>query len=317
MINFAIQRGNIKNTLLENVSMELSTLSAFLTTATVTQDKLNAGYFLCTTGTARTKTTVDDNASLLVIDGDKRFCNENNTHDGAVNPALVHELLADFKINHVIHTTFSNNVDLHKFRLVIPCKYHRSQLDALLWRVFQRLHENEINLVDAIENHDYQHAWFMPSYPPERANLFKTYSYIDGRGLDVDRITSDYERQKARLDSFKPTISKVARQPIAVNSTSPIIEFNANFTVHDILIRNDYKQIGKRYLHPNSSSKIAGVRILDDGRVYSDSSDALNDRKSHDAFDCYRILECSNDYRVAMNWNHEITKANRRAFYGK
>ena len=74
-------------------------------------------------------------------------------------------------------------------------------------------------------------------------------------------------------------------------------------------------QQGKRYLHPNSASKIAGVRILDTGRAYSDSSDSLNDGKSHDAFDCYRLLECGGDIKAALNWNRELTKQNQRAFY--
>jgi hypothetical protein len=109
----------------------------------------------------------------------------------------------------------------------------------------------------------------------------------------------------------------VARVPAANLSANPIDAFNANFTAHDVLIRNAYKQIGKRYLHPNSSSKVAGVRILDNGRVYSDSNDALNDGKSHDAFDCYRLLECGADMKAALNWNADLTKANQRGFYGK
>jgi hypothetical protein len=82
------------------------------------------------------------------------------------------------------------------------------------------------------------------------------------------------------------------------------------------LIRNGYKQQGKRYLHPNSASKIAGVRILERG-AFSDSNDALNDGRCHDAFDCYRLLECGGDMRQALNWNSDITRANRRAYTQK
>ncbi len=57
------------------------------------------------------------------------------------------------------------------------------------------------------------------------------------------------------------------------------------------------------------------MRILDNGRAYSDSSDSLNDGKSHDAFDCYRLLECGGDMKTALNWNRELTKQNQRAFY--
>jgi hypothetical protein len=113
-----------------------------------------------------------------------------------------------------------------------------------------------------------------------------------------------------------PVETKVARVPIATtNSTDPIAAFNASFSVHDVLIRNGYKQQGKRYLHPNSTSKIAGVRILDGGKVYSDSNDILNDGKAHDAFDVFRLLECGADFKLALQWNPEITQDNRRAFY--
>jgi hypothetical protein len=318
MINFAINRERITSTQLENISVELTGLLNLLSTPTVTPDKLNVGYFLRCTGTLRGNSTVDDNANLLILDGDSRYCHDGEIHNGAVNPDLIHELLTDFKINHVIYTSHSNDVDLHKYRVVIPCNYHRNQLDALLWRVFSRLHENEINLVDSKENHAFSHAWFMPSYPPERADLFKVYSYLGGtRGLDVERITADYQKHLAWLESLKPEISKVPvmARPMPTDSQNPIDVFNASFSVHDILIRNGYTKVGKRYLHPNSQSKIAGVRILDNGRVYSDSNDALNDGKAHDCWDVYRLLECGGDMRQALNWNAELTKENQRAFY--
>jgi hypothetical protein len=172
--------------------------------------------------------------------------------------------------------------------------------------------------MDVKENHAFAQAWFLPSYPPERAELFKTYSFIDGHGLDVDKITADYQKHLARLISLEPDVpiaSKVERLQSVPNGTNPIAAFNADFAAHDVLIRNGYKQQGKRYLHPNSSSKIAGVRILDNGRVYSDSNDILNDGKAHDSFDCFRLLECGGDMKAALNWNADLTKANQRAFY--
>jgi hypothetical protein len=168
----------------------------------------------------------------------------------------------------------------------------------------------------------------MPSAHPERQHLFKTFWRVDGRASNplrddteieflpsecfwVERIVKEWEAKKPKLIPVTSELPKVT----ANLSANPIEAFNANFSVHDVLIRNGYKQQGKRYLHPNSASKIAGVRILDTGRAYSDSSDSLNDGKSHDAFDCYRLLECGGDMRHALNWNSEITSANRRAFY--
>ena len=317
MIKFSINRRHITNTDLENVEFkELTELCRFLTTPVIISDKLSSGYFLRTTGTKRGNDTVNDVASLLILDGDSRYCHDGQIHAGAVHPELVHELLTDFRINHLIYTSHSNDVDYHKYRVVIPCQYHRNQLDALLWRVFSRLHENEIMLVDVKENHSYAQAWFMPSCPVDKLELFKTYSFLNGHSFDVERISVEYEKHLALLESLKPVVSNVATSRVLpTNSQNPIEAFNANFATHDVLIRNGYKQQGKRYLHPNSASKIAGVRILDGGKVYSDSSDVLNDGKAHDAFDCYRLLECGGDMKAALNWNDDITRANQKAFY--
>ncbi|MEN9597616.1 MAG: hypothetical protein RL236_2050, partial [Pseudomonadota bacterium] len=133
--------------------------------------------------------------------------------------------------------------------------------------------------------------------------------------FDVAKICADYQNKQSPVNNSITTLSTVACVPMTNLSANPIEAFNASFSVHDVLIRNGYKQQGKRYLHPNSASKIAGVRILDTGRAYSDSSDSLNDGKSHDAFDCYRLLECGGDMKAALNWNRELTKQNQRAFF--
>lgn len=78
---------------------------------------------------------------------------------------------------------------------------------------------------------------------------------------------------------------------------NPIAEFNQSYSCADVLIRNSYKPAGKnRFIRPDSSSKAAGVVILNncaDGvqRVFSHGGDDLNDGFAHDAFDCFRILE--------------------------
>lgn len=83
---------------------------------------------------------------------------------------------------------------------------------------------------------------------------------------------------------------------------NPIAEFNQSYSVTDVLIRNGYEQIGKdRFIRPGSESKAPGVQICKnckDGieRIYSHGGDVLNDGYAHDAFDCYRLLECGGVY---------------------
>jgi hypothetical protein len=216
-------------------------------------------------------------------------------------------------------------------RAGVPVTYTRHQLPALLNWIFERLHENDVMLAPAKECYSWVQAWFMPCMPVERAHLFKTWWRVGGKSLDktdvsewfepvapfdVAKICADYQNKQSLVDESIPAIAPVARVPMANLSANPIEFFNGVMTVHDVLIRNGYKQTARnRYLHPNSSSKIAGVRILDNGRAYSDSSDSLNDGKSHDAFDCFRLLECGGDMKTALNWNSDITRANQRAFY--
>lgn len=98
----------------------------------------------------------------------------------------------------------------------------------------------------------------------------------------------------------------------------PIQEFNQSFPVAGILTRNGYRQKGRdRFIRPGSESKAPGVVIMRncaDGieRIYSHGGDVLNDGFAHDAFDCFRLLECGGDFAAALNWNAEITKHNQR-----
>jgi hypothetical protein len=325
MIKFAINHGHVTSTTLENVAVEtLAKLVDVITKPTVTSDKLSSGYFIRATGTKRGDKTVDDNASLLILDGDSRYCHDGKEWNGAINPDLIHDLFKSEGINHIIYTSHSNNVELYKYRVVIPVQYTRNQLDALLWHLFALLHENELMLVDVKENHTFAQAWFFHSYPKEREHLAKTFSFIDGDTLDVDAICAEYEKHRAWLISLQPEPVKCAPSRTFEQSTqvarddgfiSPIEAFNQSYSIHEVLIGAGYKQTGRnRYLHQNSVSGIAGVRLLEDGRLYSDSNDPLNDGYSHDAFDCFMLLECGGDKRAALNWNHEITKHNQRIY---
>jgi hypothetical protein len=293
----------------------------------IVTDKLSSGYFTrCVINGARNNENAADIAAVLILDGDSRIGIDGTVTNGAVNPLMVHMMLNHLNLDHFTYTSHSNAEGLHKYRVLIPVTYSREQLPILLNWIFERLHENGVDLVNVKENSSWAQAWFMPCVSPERAHLFKTFWRVGGKSshpkfttehlepapqFDVDKICAEYQNKQSVVNESIPT---VARVPVTNLSANPIEAFNASFSVHDVLIRNGYKQQGKRYLHPNSASKIAGVRILDTGRAYSDSSDSLNDGKSHDAFDCYRLLECGGDMKAALNWNREITSANQRIY---
>jgi len=78
------------------------------------------------------------------------------------------------------------------------------------------------------------------------------------------------------------------------------------------------QQIGQ-VTQVRASISAYGVFLLHDctdgiERVFSHGGDALNNGFAHDAFDCYRILECGRDMGKALNWSSEITKHNQRLY---
>jgi hypothetical protein len=295
----------------------------------IVTDKLSSGYFTrCVINGARNNENAVDIANALIIDCDSQIDADGNVIAGAVAPFEPHSVLNHLGIDHLITSSHSNTADVRKYRIIIPCQYTRHQLPIILDWLFARFHENDVMLADVKENRSWAQAWFMPSCHPERQHLFKTFWRVDGKSSNplrddteiefvpsecfwVERIVREHQ---ATVNESIPERPSLARVPVTNLSANPIEAFNANFSVHDVLIRNGYKQQGKRYLHPNSASKIAGVRILERG-AFSDSNDALNDGRCHDAFDCYRLLECGGDMRQALNWNSDITRANRRAFF--
>jgi hypothetical protein len=81
-----------------------------------------------------------------------------------------------------------------------------------------------------------------------------------------------------------------------------IAAFNKAHTVEAVLEAHGYKRCGdKRWLSPSSSSGLAGVVILDSGRVFSHhGTDPLFGKHSHDAFDLFRILDHGGDTKSAV-----------------
>lgn len=325
--------GHIKLTTLESWTPTFPQLCRAFYEPKIDNDKLNAGWFLRCAGTKRGNDTVSNTASLLILDGDSRIGIDGTVTNGAVNPMEIHLVLNWLGIDHFMYTSHSNSVGVNKYRVLIPVEYTREQLPALLDWIFARLHENDVMLVNVKENSTFAQAWFMPCVPMERAHLFKTLWRVNGKSsnsmpsfefepaqpFDVERIYSEWLAKQPQQNTVKKVVAANVDRPNlatggAITATNPIQAFNNAYSVHDILVRNGYKQQGKRYLHPNSSSGIAGTRILENGLAYSDSNDCLNDGKAHDAFDTFRLLECGGDYRTACNWNADIVKANQIAY---
>lgn len=79
------------------------------------------------------------------------------------------------------------------------------------------------------------------------------------------------------------------------------VAFNRQYAVSEILERNGYEPNRQRtrWTAPNSSTRTAGVVLLDDKVFSHHGSDILGDEKPHDAFDVFCILEHSGNRKSA------------------
>lgn len=102
--------------------------------------------------------------------------------------------------------------------------------------------------------------------------------------------------------AHSPTPAPIARQADG-RSLSVIDEFNKAHDVASMLADFGYKKRGKRYLAPNSSTKLAGVIIFDDGEHFFShhASDIFGDGKRHDAFDIFCTYECGGNFSTAVS----------------
>ena len=137
------------------------------------------------------------------------------------------------------------------------------------------------------------------------------HAIVDGAMLDphnlppallalVEEITAAQQEQEAK--------AKAAPIPkrVKVSGDSIIELVNQAYTVESILESNGFNRIGRRWLHPDSTSGMPGVIILNDGgRDYyyshhSPQTDLLADGHRHDAFDLLVHWQFDGDVRQAI-----------------
>jgi hypothetical protein len=232
----------------------------------------------------------------------------------------VHEVLTKLFLSHCIYSSFSNDVGLHKYRVIIPCEYSPEQLPILLDYLFSEFHQSGVMLADVKENRTWSQLWYFPRVPDAgHENLFQFYR-LDGVPLDSDTKQQGGLKNNLQPERAEP-LPLVPKKPIDESNgrRNPLKEFNQSFCCEDILLRNGYIKKGLKYLRPDSESKIPAVQLClncKDGveRVYSHGNDALNDGFAHDAFDCFCLLEHGGDFNKALAWSDEITNHNQRLF---
>ena len=139
------------------------------------------------------------------------------------------------------------------------------------------------------------------------------------------RLWQDWERtEEAGLsvcpwyEPPKESVNHVHRKPRNSDSPSVIEAFNAAHDVTALLKQHGYTRGGKRgerFLSPSSSTKVAGVVLLDGGAkcFFHNGSDPLADGHAHDAFDLYAQFDHGGDVRAAVREAARLLGLDRRA----
>jgi hypothetical protein len=121
----------------------------------------------------------------------------------------------------------------------------------------------------------------LPDLPPQLLTLWR-----------------EWDKFRPQLQDICPWKRKVEFQPTKKprpkgDSTSVIDKFNDAHDMHTLLVQYGYKPTSRgRYLSPNSTSGLAGVKLFEDGRAYSHhASDPFDSAHSFDAFELWMQYE--------------------------
>ena len=114
----------------------------------------------------------------------------------------------------------------------------------------------------------------------------------------------------------KPEFVQPPSKPRAKSDGPSVIDaFNEAHDIRSLLVQFGYKQTGKnRFLSPNSSTKLAGCIVFDDGRAFSHhASDPFDERHSFDAFDLWCQYEHQGDFKQAVKEAAGLLKLDTRS----
>ena len=121
----------------------------------------------------------------------------------------------------------------------------------------------------------------LPELPPQLLTLWR-----------------EWDKFRPQLQDICPWKKKAEFQPPRKprpkgDGTSVIDQFNDAHDMHTMLVQYGYKPTSRgRYLSPNSTSGLAGVKLFEDGRAYSHhASDPFDSAHSFDAFELWMQYE--------------------------
>lgn len=248
--------------------------------------------------------------SVLALDIEAKTVSDPVTHVKTAigpEPPSVPDMAAELGLRGwraVIHTTYSHldpailpaDVPHHRYRAVLALSRPLvpAELPVLGAHVASVMGVSDCSDPSVLRA---SQPLYLPRCPAERRELF-TRLVIDGEPLDVDRTLDDARRATEAL-------KRATKQRQGTAAGSVIQAFIAAHDVGSILAQHGYVSRGRgRWMHPESSTRMPGVRLLPDSdppRVFSSHGCCpLNDGKAHDAFGAWLVLAHNRDTTAAV-----------------
>jgi HPt (histidine-containing phosphotransfer) domain-containing protein len=239
----------------------------------------------------RADSNMESLASCLIIDCDKRINQIGQEIEGAPDPLLIHNILKNLDIGHVIYGSYSyySGGKGNRYRIILASQkpYNKDQLAAIAEAIVLLINQNidEELLAYAKENSVFSQAWYHPRKPENCIAEHLYFEHLEGLAIRI-----------VEPKNFPPTNHAEPQQhKWSGNQISPIQTFNEQYGLTELLSQYGYKRklvtgTHEKWLSPDSSSRIAGITVKD-SKFFSHHNDPLNDGYWHDAFDLMRVRE--------------------------
>lgn len=239
----------------------------------------------------RSSANTQSMANIIILDCDKKITSDGEITDGAPDPHEVAKIMRENNIAHLIYGSYSHYVGSkgNRYRIIIPTKipYNKDQLESTLESIISRINSGLNNdlLANANENNTWPQPWYYPR-KPANSNIEDLYlEYIEGEALEVTNPISKHLNDR-------PQKNKTINQ----SEISPIDAFNEQNNLTELLNFYGYKKVYKgndyeKWLSPNSTSGIAGIRVEGNKFFSHHGSCIFNDGYWHDSFDLMRLTE--------------------------
>lgn len=267
----------------------------------------------------KTKTTIEQHNSFTMLWADI----DTGSREAA-------DIQSDLEIlgiaSYVIYGTASSTETDKRWRVLVEIN---QAIDCEHWSTLQHYLCNKLS-GDTCATKLTQIA-YLPIINSDNQSQYYDYKIGDGDPLDIAgtfAIDAIRYREEQEAISLKKAEAAPPAKPRTISLTggqiSPVDAYNQSHELVELLKAYGFRKIGRKYLHPNSTSGIAGVVVLD-GRYYSHHSlvtDPLADNHTHDAFDLFIQFEHGGSVKAAVKAAGEIltadgvsiSKANQMAY---